>query len=136
MYHERYDWRFAAALQPRGLVEFQDRRRGLMFRGPLKSLELDETEFVLLRLKWILQRPLTEHSGPDGWRPGPEELRELKFPNLSAGFTVEGSDLGKRLSFCLHRGLQTLQGLVYVEPVEGLTGTTSRVVEAQSIAVP
>ncbi len=93
------DWTQVVERKPQGYVELNDGKTAL--HGPLESIELDDTDWVVIKLKW---RAEVELGGPMGLPRGDwkavDNAEPIRFPNFTAPFVIEDTpEKGPRVRF-------------------------------------
>jgi hypothetical protein len=110
----RYDWKEVVALDPKGYMEIQNQKKGLVFHGPIKKVEVNKYDFVILTFEWVAQMPLPNNKGFGEWEKAPNEQIVQVFPNLKVPFVIEDTpEKGKRIRFA---GLN----IIYVDKIQGI----------------
>ena len=109
------DWNEVVALNPKGYMEIQDHKKGLVFHGPIEKVEVNENDFVILTSKWVAQMPLPGNKGFGKWKKAPDEQKTQIFPNLIVPFVIEdGSpEKGKRIRFANFN-------IIYINEIQGI----------------
>lgn len=123
------DWNIVADRKPQGYIEFNNGKETLY--GPIESVTVSDIDFVELKLKWAIKRPLGEMGIPTGngtWEVvSSVPVTILEFPNLVVPFQIEDTpEKGPRVRF---GGLHILyfNNIEKVDPskVEGLQLVTT-----------
>jgi hypothetical protein len=105
------DWNEVVERKPQGYVEFNDGRTAT--HGPLESIEIDEADFVVIRLKWRAQVELGAAGMPIGDWTAVANEEPIMFPNFTVAYEIEGTpEKGPRVRFGLN--------IIYFNRVEGL----------------
>jgi len=96
-----HDWqRVVDELQPRGYCEIQDHEAGLVYHGPVESIQVDEMDFVHIHFKWIAKMGTPGKAGFGKWVKAEDKNKEQVFPNLIVPFVVESTpEKGDRIRF-------------------------------------
>jgi hypothetical protein len=109
-----YDWKEVVALNPKGYMEIQSEEKGLVFHGPIKKIEINKHDFVILTFEWVAQMPLPGIRGFGEWEKAPDGKIEQVFPNLIVPFVIEDTpEKGKRIRFA---GLN----IIYIDEIQGI----------------
>ncbi len=109
----KLDWNEVVELDPKGYVELNDGNTAI--HGPLESIEINEMDFVEIRLKWRAEVPLGDPPGlPQGeWKVAAND-EPIIFPNFVVPFVIERTpDKGPRVRF-------NNTNILYIESVEGV----------------
>ena len=85
----KIDWDEVVALNPKGYVELNDGKH--VVHGPLESIEINDADFVVIKLKWSARMVLGQHGVPVNfeWEAVPENP-PIVFPNLILPFVLGG----------------------------------------------
>lgn len=108
------DWQEVVDRNPKGYWESQDLEAGIVVHGPIESIVIDESDFVIVTLKWAAKNGLpSKGTFKPKWQNDPE-LRVFMFPNLLLPFVFEeGSrDKGERVRAGLN--------ILYLNEVSGI----------------
>jgi hypothetical protein len=109
----RTNWAEVVTLNPQGYVEMNDGKR--LVHGPIKGIEIDGTDNVLIELEWAATCLLGATGLPvsDEWQLV-TPLQPVVFPNFVVPFLIEDTpEKGPRVRF---GGLNIL----YINKIEGL----------------
>jgi hypothetical protein len=109
----RTNWAEVVTLNPQGYVEMNDGKR--LVHGPIKGIEIDGTDNVLIELEWAATCLLGATGLPvsDEWQLV-TPLQPVVFPNFVVPFLIEDTpEKGPRVRF---GGLNIL----YINKVEGI----------------
>ena len=96
---EGYDWQEIVEIKPQGYAEFQFHKEGLVFHGPVKSVEISNGDIVVITLEWVAQMGLPGQASFGTWVRGPENMKIIRFPNLVVPFTYQDTEKGRRIIF-------------------------------------
>lgn len=108
-----FDWQKVLDRNPQGYCETQDQRAGCVYHGPIESVKINEMDFVVIRRKWVAQMPLPDKPGFGRWKKGPDEAKEVLFPNFVVPFIIEPTpQKGYRVRFGLN--------LIYLDQISGI----------------
>ena len=106
----RLDWREVVDLHPGGYVELQ--KDETIIHGPIESVTIDDTDFVVITLKWAAKMGAMGTPTFGKWKTSPEDTK-IRFPNLLVPFAFQDVPKGKRVLFA---GMNIL----YIDPVKGV----------------
>ena len=109
------DWREVVRMKPQGDLELHDPKTGVIVRGPVKSIHVDELERVTITLAWAARGMLA--SDRTQWFHSPGDER-FGFDNLTL-YTIENTPLGRLLLFDTHVLHLTPEDSLNPDMVEG-----------------
>ncbi len=116
-----HDWNLVAERKPKGYIELNNLEEAIY--GPIESLSVDDSDFVVIKVRWSIKRKLGEHGIP----PGDWEVISnvpcilVLFPNLIIPFEIEETpNKGPRVRFRSNVLYFNDVHKVYVSDVEGL----------------
>lgn len=98
------DWNTVAERKPQGYIELNNGKEAVY--GPIESVSVDSTDWVELKVKWAIKRPLGEMGIPAGdgkWQVVSNvPTTILEFPNFIMPFEIEDTpEKGPRARFGL-----------------------------------
>jgi hypothetical protein len=106
------DWKEVVELNPQGYLELNDGKR--VVHGPIKSIEIDKVDYVLIELEWAATIALGDLGIQQGDWEVIKPLEPVIFENFTVPFLIEDTpEKGPRVRFA---GLNIL----YINKVEGI----------------
>ena len=106
------DWQEVVDRKPKGYLELNNGER--VIHGPIEDIAIDESDFVVITLKWAARMELNDGIPGGGWRVAEEKDKKAIFPNLVVPFVIEDTPgKGPRVRFAG-------ANILYFNEVEGL----------------
>ena len=106
------DWQEVVDRKPKGYLELNNGER--VIHGPIEDIAIDESDFVVITLKWAARMELNDGIPGGGWRVAEEKDKKAIFPNLVVPFVIEDTpNKGPRVRFAG-------ANILYFNEVEGL----------------
>ena len=111
MSETKFDWQEVVERKPRGYLELNDGKKAV--HGPIESVEINDDDIVVIKLKWSAEISLGEHGIPEGnWIA--IENQPIVFPSLIAPFVIENTpEKGERVRF-------NNTNILYFNKIDGL----------------
>ena len=96
------DWSVVVKLHPTGYCEIQAPHLQEIHHGDVESIEVDDSDMVVITLKWVLQMGVPGSAEFGKWKHAPEGAKKVIFPNLVVPFVIEETpEKGRRIRFGL-----------------------------------
>ena len=106
------DWQEVVDRKPKGYLELNNGER--VIHGPIEDIAIDESDFVVITLKWAARMELNGGIPSGRWVVAEEKDKEAIIPNLVVPFVIEDTpNKGPRVRFAG-------TNILYFNEVEGL----------------
>jgi len=111
MSEQKFDWQEVVERNPQGYMELNDGKK--VVHGPVESIKINDSDMVVIILKWAAEATLSGVGLPGDWI-ATKENKPFTFPNLLVPFVIDDTpEKGQRVRF-------NGTNILYFDQVDGL----------------